>query len=115
MSERRLKIGVAGLGRAFTIMLPTFVGDPRVQLVAAADPRADARERFEQEFGGKPYATVDEMCADPHVEAVYVATPHQHHAENTRSAAKHGKHVLVEKLTSNHAGGKLMKRLPLSG
>jgi phthalate 4,5-cis-dihydrodiol dehydrogenase len=97
MSERRLKIGVAGLGRAFTIMLPTFVGDPRVQLVAAADPRADARERFEQEFGGKAYKTVDEMCADPQVEAVYVATPHQHHAENTRSAAKHGKHVLVEK------------------
>jgi len=97
MSERKLRIGVAGLGRAFTIMLPTFVGDPRVQLVAAADPRTDARERFEEEFGGKSYASVDEMCSDRQVEAVYVATPHQHHAENARAAAKHGKHVLVEK------------------
>jgi phthalate 4,5-cis-dihydrodiol dehydrogenase len=97
MSERKLRIGVAGLGRAFTIMLPTFVGDPRVALVAAADPRSDARERFTQEFGGKGYESVDEMCADPQVEAVYVATPHQHHAENARSAARHGKHVLVEK------------------
>lgn len=97
MGERKLRIGVAGLGRAFTIMLPTFVGDPRVALVAAADPRADARERFAQEFGGKGYASVDEMCADRQVEAVYVATPHQHHAENAHSAAQHGKHVLVEK------------------
>lgn len=95
--ERTLRIGVAGLGRAFTIMLPTFTGDPRVRLVAAADPRTDARERFVSEFGGKPYATVDEMCGDADIEVVYVATPHQHHAENARAAADHGKHLLVEK------------------
>lgn len=97
MSERKLGIGVAGLGRAFTIMLPTFTGDARVQLVAAADPRDDARERFASEFGGKAYASVEEMCGDPEVEVVYVATPHQHHAENARAAAARGKHVLVEK------------------
>ncbi|MPZ55421.1 MAG: gfo/Idh/MocA family oxidoreductase [Rhizobiales bacterium] len=97
MSERKLRIGVAGLGRAFTIMLPTFVGDPRIELVAAADPRADARERFAAEFGGKGYATVEDLCSDANVEAVYVATPHQHHAENACAAAAHGKHVLVEK------------------
>jgi phthalate 4,5-cis-dihydrodiol dehydrogenase len=97
MAERRLKIGVAGLGRAFTIMLPTFVGDARVQLVAAADPRADARERFATECGGKTYASAAAMCADADVEIVYVATPHQHHAENACAAAKAGKHVLVEK------------------
>jgi len=33
---RTLRIGVAGLGRAFSVMLPTFVRDPRVALVAAA-------------------------------------------------------------------------------
>jgi phthalate 4,5-cis-dihydrodiol dehydrogenase len=97
MAARTLRIGVAGLGRAFTIMLPTFTGDGRVRLVAAADPRADARERFTTEFCGTAYATVDELCADPDVDVVYVATPHQHHAENARAAAAHGKHVLVEK------------------
>ena len=34
---------------------------------------------------------------DGHTEAVYVATPHQFHAENAITAARHGKHVLVEK------------------
>jgi hypothetical protein len=36
-----LRIGVAGLGRALTPMLSTFVADARVALVAAADPRPD--------------------------------------------------------------------------
>jgi phthalate 4,5-cis-dihydrodiol dehydrogenase len=97
MSERRVRLGVAGLGRAFTIMLPTFVGDARVALVAAADPRAEARQSFAAQFGGRTYASVAEMAADPDVDAVYVATPHQLHAEHACAAAAAGKHVLVEK------------------
>ncbi|HWP16427.1 MAG TPA: Gfo/Idh/MocA family oxidoreductase [Xanthobacteraceae bacterium] len=93
---RTLRIGAAGLGRAFSIMIPTF-RDPRVMLVAAADPRAEARRRFAKDFGGKAYDTVEELCADPGVEVVYVATPHQLHARHAILAARNGKHVLVEK------------------
>ena len=89
--------GVAGLGRAFTLMLPTFVADPRVRLCAAADPRAEARARFTADFDAPAYATVDELCADPVVDVVYVASPHQMHASHAIAAARHGKHVLVEK------------------
>lgn len=92
-----LRIGVAGLGRAFSLMAPTFAADERVRLVAAADPRPEARARFERDFGGKAYAAVEELCADPHVNVVYVATPHQHHATHAIAAANAGKHVLVEK------------------
>ena len=94
---RRLRLGVAGLGRAFSVMLPTFLADSRVTLVAAADPRPQARERFAREFSAHAYETVEQLCADPAVEVVYVATPHQHHAAHTILAARHGKHVLVEK------------------
>lgn len=95
--NRVLRLGVAGLGRAFTLMLPTLAGDPRLKLVAAADPRAEARERFATDFGGKTYSDVDALCADPDVDVVYIATPHQHHAAHVRIAARHGKHILVEK------------------
>jgi phthalate 4,5-cis-dihydrodiol dehydrogenase len=95
--DRKLRIGAAGLGRAFSVMLPTFVADPRVALVAAADPRAEARERFTADFGGKAYPRVEDLCADPAVEVVYVATPHQLHAAHAVRAAEHGKHLLVEK------------------
>jgi phthalate 4,5-cis-dihydrodiol dehydrogenase len=97
VSERKLRIGVAGLGRAFTVMLPTFTRDPRAVLVAAADPRADARMRFAADFPAKVYESVEDLCADPAVEIVYVATPHQHHARHAVIAAQHGKHLLVEK------------------
>jgi phthalate 4,5-cis-dihydrodiol dehydrogenase len=93
----RLKIGVAGLGRAFSLMVPTFVADARVELIAAADPRAEARRRFERDFGGRTFGSVEALCADPSVEVVYVATPHQFHADHARVATARGKHVLVEK------------------
>jgi phthalate 4,5-cis-dihydrodiol dehydrogenase len=94
---RSLSVGVAGLGRAFSVMLPTFLADRRMALVAAADPRPEARARFEADFGGTTYVSVKELCADPGVEAVYVATPHQHHAAHARMAAAKGKHLLIEK------------------
>jgi phthalate 4,5-cis-dihydrodiol dehydrogenase len=94
---RKLRIGAAGLGRAFTVMLPTFAADPRVALVAAVDPRPEARGRFAQDFAAKTYETVEALCADPEVEIVYLATPHQFHARHAILAAQHGKHVLCEK------------------
>ncbi|MGB8110080.1 MAG: Gfo/Idh/MocA family oxidoreductase, partial [Pseudolabrys sp.] len=95
--ERKLRVGVAGLGRAFAVMLPTFTADPRVKLVGAADMRAEARKRFAEEFSASTYATVEELCADPTVEVIYVATPHQLHARHAVLAARHSKHLLVEK------------------
>ena len=97
IGERKLRLGVAGLGRAFTVMVSTFAADPRVALVAAADPRAEARARFAQEFAAKTYETVEALCADPDVEILYVATPHQYHPQHAILAARHGKHVLCEK------------------
>jgi phthalate 4,5-cis-dihydrodiol dehydrogenase len=78
-------------------MLPTLLADPRVRLVAAADPRPGARERFAADFGASVYPTVDALCGDPSVDLVYIATPHAMHAEHAIAAARGGKHVLVEK------------------
>jgi phthalate 4,5-cis-dihydrodiol dehydrogenase len=96
-SERGLRLGVAGLGRAFGVMLPTFIADRRVTLVAGTDLRPEARRQFAADFVARSYPTVDELCADPNVEAVYVATPHQHHVRHATLAAQGGKHLLIEK------------------
>ena len=97
MAERRLRVGAVGLGKAFTLMLPALAADPRIELVAAADPRTEARERFAADFGARGHPSVEALCADPAVEVVYVATPHQNHVEHVALAAASGKHVLVEK------------------
>ena len=92
-----VRLGVAGLGRAFVLMVPTFRRDPRVRLVAAAAPRAESRKAFEAEFGGRGHESVDALCADPEIEAIYVATPHQMHVDHVCAALDGGKHVLVDK------------------
>jgi phthalate 4,5-cis-dihydrodiol dehydrogenase len=97
MAERILQIGVLGLSRGFVLMRPAFLADPRCRLVAAADPRAEARAAFQAEFDAPAYASAEELCADPAVEIIYVASPHQWHARQAILAARHGKHVLVEK------------------
>jgi len=94
---RAMRVGVAGLGRAFAVMLPTFLADARVRLVAAADPRPEARAQFAADFGGRTYDSVADLCADSAVDVVYVASPHQHHRAHAELAARHGKHLLIEK------------------
>lgn len=97
MTSDPVRLGVAGLGRAFMLMVPTFDADPRVKLVAAAAPRQESRDAFEREYGGTGHETIEALCADPAVEAVYIATPHQMHVDHVLAAAKAGKHILVEK------------------
>jgi phthalate 4,5-cis-dihydrodiol dehydrogenase len=97
MEERQLRIGVAGLGRAFSLMLPTFLSDPRVKLVAASDPRLEARQQFDVDFDAPTYEDIESLAEDPNVDVIYIASPHQFHALHTEVAARNGKHVLVEK------------------
>jgi phthalate 4,5-cis-dihydrodiol dehydrogenase len=97
VSGKALALGIVGLGRAFTLMLPTFRGDTRIRLAGAADPLAAARAQFEADFGAPAHASIEALCADPAIEALYIASPHQLHAEHVAIAAAHGKHVLVEK------------------
>ena len=92
-----IRLGIAGLGRAFSLMLPTFLSDARVRLVAACDPRETARAQFEADFDAPAYADIEALAKRPDIDAIYIASPHQFHAAHTRIAAAHGKHVLVEK------------------
>jgi phthalate 4,5-cis-dihydrodiol dehydrogenase len=94
---RKVRLGVIGLGRAFSLMVPTFARHPLIEIVAGTDLRADARERFTREFAAKAHASAEALADDPNVEAVYISTPHEFHAAHARLAATRAKHILVEK------------------
>ncbi|MEI7446721.1 MAG: Gfo/Idh/MocA family oxidoreductase, partial [Burkholderiales bacterium] len=96
-APRPLRVGVIGLGRAFTLMLATLREDPRVRIVAGCDPRAAARAQLERDFGARTHEDAGALVEDPEVEAVYVASPHGLHAGHVRLAAAARRHVLVEK------------------
>lgn len=97
VDKRPLGLGIAGLGRAFVAMAPTLARHPGVRVTGAADPRIEARTRFEQQWGAPAHGELSTLLRDPAVEAVYVATPHQHHVEAVERVAAAGRHVLVEK------------------
>jgi phthalate 4,5-cis-dihydrodiol dehydrogenase len=92
-----MRLGVVGLGRAASTMLPSLSAHPQVAIVAAADPDPQARRRFEVDFGGLTFPDAETLCAQGGVDAVYIATPHACHAGDVATAAAHGKHAIVEK------------------
>ena len=96
-SAPTLKFGVIGIGNAGGGVLSSMRDAPNVDVVAVADIRPHARDAFQQRFGGRAYETAEELCADPEVQAVWVATPNPFHRPHTVMAAEHGKHVVVEK------------------
>jgi phthalate 4,5-cis-dihydrodiol dehydrogenase len=87
-------LGIAGLGMAGAVMVRAAAGHPGVALRAAADPHEAPRQAFARDFNA---SDIGALCADPAVEIVYIATPHQFHAAHAALAARHGKHVILEK------------------
>lgn len=92
-----LNLGIVGLGRGFMLTLPALRSHPLVRLAAAFDVRAEAIDQFAGEFAAKGYDSLDALVADRELDAIYVATPHELHAEQTIKALQAGLHVLVEK------------------
>jgi phthalate 4,5-cis-dihydrodiol dehydrogenase len=92
-----LRFGVIGLGRACTSFLPALLKHPGVTITAGADPRPEARAKWAADYGADVFESGDDLCASPNVDAVYIATPHTLHAPNAISAARNGKHIIVEK------------------
>ncbi len=96
-SAAPIRLGIAGLGLAGAFMIRAAVAHPRIALCAAMDPLERPREAFARDFGARTYARFEDLCGDPSIEAIYVASPHQHHARQAIEALHNGKHVLVEK------------------
>jgi len=95
---RKLKIGLAGIGVGAAEILPAMEGMPELDLVGGADLVPETLQRFRERYpDARTYDSVAKLCADPELDAVWIATPNRFHAEHAILAAEHGKHVVVEK------------------
>lgn len=89
----KMRLAVLGLGRGAVLTVPALAAHSRIDLIAGCDPSADARAGF----GIRSFASAEQLFANDDFDALYIASPHQFHAEHAIMAAKAGKHVLVEK------------------
>lgn len=97
-TRRPLKLGLIGIGVGAAEVLPAMDAMADIDLVAGADIVPKTRELFQERFpNARVYDSAEKLCADPEVEAVWIATPNRFHGPHTILAASHGKHVVVEK------------------
>jgi predicted dehydrogenase len=97
-NSRRIALGIAGLGNAGHAVLRDLGKVSGVELVAVADNRGKALETFQKENSMvRTYDSVVEMCGSEKVDAVWIATPTEFHAEHVITALERGKHVICEK------------------
>src|SRR5215217_7854728 len=95
---RTLNLGMIGVGVGGTEMLPPMDAMDELNVMACADPNPVTRGFFSERYPeSHVYETAEEMCADPDVEVVWISSPNRFHAEHAITAAKAGKHIVVEK------------------
>lgn len=108
-----VRFGIVGTGRISDWVLKGAAQDSRIKVTAVCSRTVEAAEAFVQRntlaAGATIYTSVEEMVADPQVDAVYIGTPNQTHCEYTLAALNAGKHVLCEKpLAINAEEGRRM-------
>src|SRR5690242_20437077 len=93
-----MKLGIAGTGYWGINHVRAFARQKGCTLAAVCDPDAKALDRAAQFApSARRYAAVDELLADPSIDAVVLATPAIAHAAQAEAALAAGKHVFVEK------------------
>ena len=91
-----VNIGLLGAGRIGLTHARAVSGIPSARIAAVFDP-IEAAARAVMELTGARRATVDEIMADPAIDAVIIATPTNLHADQVEQAARAGKAIFCEK------------------
>lgn len=93
-----MKIGTIGSGFIVKNILECVAQTEGISCEAVYSRSEEKGRRLADEFQiSKVYTDLDEMCQDPEIDFVYVASPNTLHYEQTKKALMHGKHVICEK------------------
>ncbi len=94
VSDRKLRVGIAGYGVCKFGADFGFQKHPNVEIVAVTDLFPDRCAELARVCGcSKTYPSVEEMVKDDSIEAVFIATDAPSHAKHAIEALKNGKHV----------------------
>ncbi|HEX4816473.1 MAG TPA: Gfo/Idh/MocA family oxidoreductase, partial [Nonomuraea sp.] len=75
-----------------------IVAEPGMRVAAVGSRNLARAEALAARLGAESaYDSYERLCADPAVDAIYVATPHAQHLPVAEAAIAHGKAVLCEK------------------
>lgn len=99
----KVKWGIVGLGKIANKFASELQLVESAELCAVASRNLDKAQEFANHFQClKAYGSYDELFQDENVDILYIATPHDSHAELTIKALQNNKHVLCEKPIALH-------------
>ena len=92
------QIGIIGCGKIAQVRhIPEYADHPQAKLAGFFDLNQQRAQELAERWGGRAYASWQEMLADTAIDAVSVCVANHAHAEISIAALKAGKHVLCEK------------------
>ena len=94
-----VRIAIIGAGAVSDYHhVPGIQLDPRAELVAVCDNSQALLDQRHEEWGvGRVTESYEEICDDPDIDAVIIATPNFTHSPMSIAATRKGKHVMCEK------------------
>ena len=99
----KIKWGIVGLGKIAKQFASELQLVESAELCAVASRNLDKAQEFANHFQClKAYGSYDELFQDENIDILYIATPHDSHAELTIKALQNNKHVLCEKPIALH-------------
>jgi predicted dehydrogenase len=98
MSRKRIRIGVAGLGRiGWEFHCRQIAKHPAFELAAVQDVKPERRREAEETYGTRTFGDFSSMLDAAQLEAVVIATPTHYHKPMAMEAFRKGCHVFLEK------------------
>lgn len=97
MTEKKVRIGQAGIANHGRAIVNAIRDAGNLQLVSCFDIDSAANEQVAREFAASAMAGYDELVNDPRIDAVALVTPNHLHAEQVQKAVKARKQIFVEK------------------
>jgi len=98
MSQKKLRVGIVGLGWAGEQHLIAYQRLANVEVVAISEPYAQARERIASKYMiAAAYEDYHDLLGHEDLDIISIATPNYLHSPMAVAALEQGKHVMCEK------------------
>mmetsp|Transcript_19250 Transcript_19250/g.19534 ORF Transcript_19250/g.19534 Transcript_19250/m.19534 type:complete len:449 (-) Transcript_19250:258-1604(-) len=97
-TEKTIKVGVIGCGRIGLVHLGAITKAPNVLPVIVSNPTISKAEAAAATYGVPKFSSdAMDVITDPEVDAVWICSPSQFHADQIKACAANGKDIFCEK------------------
>lgn len=112
-----VRLGVCGLGSFSVVIANTIQRSKKIELVTCYDVLPERRKATSDRYGCAQETSYEDMVGRDDLDGVVLVSPNAVHREQTELAARHGKHVYVEKPIANTLadGRKMIKACEQAG